>query len=333
MLKKIYDKLIKIIKENYKSLIIIIIALLLVFIEFPYVVYCPGGTINLNDRVSIENNKDIKGKFQMAYVTMRKGNAASILLSYVIPNWDLESSKSVTYDDESVEEMFKRDKYLLKSSIASATINAYKYASKPYNIKNEKYIVLHVSNDSQTNVIFEDEIISANNKTINSFVDYKNIVTSLNFGDKISLKVKRNNKIINCYAIVKNINDEPNTGLLIMKDFDVETDPTVKYKEKSSESGPSGGLMLSLSIYNNLIADDITKGRNIVGTGTIDEEGNIGEIGGVKYKLLGAINNKADIFLCPKENYEEVKKLIEKNNFNIKAYGVSTFKEAIDILS
>lgn len=54
--------------------------------------------------------------------------------------------------------------------------------------------------------------------------------------------------------------------------------------------------MTTLEIYNSLTDDDLTKGYKIVGTGTIDMEGNVGMIGGVKYKLKGAIKKKADIF-------------------------------------
>ena len=91
--------------------------------------------------------------------------------------------------------------------------------------------------------------------------------------------------------------------------------------------------MLSLAIYNNLVKEDITKGRIIVGTGTIDEFGNVGSIGGVEYKLKTAVNNKADIFLVPNgENYEEAIKLQNAKKYKIKIKGVSTFDEALDYL-
>ena len=74
-------------------------------------------------------------------------------------------------------------------------------------------------------------------------------------------------------------------------------DINIKVKTKSSESGASGGFMTALAIYNALTSDDITKGKIIAGTGTIDSEGNVGVIGGVKYKLSGAVKNHADIML------------------------------------
>ena len=88
--------------------------------------------------------------------------------------------------------------------------------------------------------------------------------------------------------------------------------------------------MLTLAIYNNLVAKDITNGKKIVGTGTIDDNGNVGSIGGVKYKLNGAVRSKADIFLVPSgENYEEAVKEAKRKKYSIKIVSVSTFDEAL----
>ena len=78
---------------------------------------------------------------------------------------------------------------------------------------------------------------------------------------------------------------------------------------------------------------DITHARKIVGTGTIDSEGNVGEIDGVPFKLKGAVKAHADIFLAPAgKNYDEAIKLAKENNYKIKIYSVSTFDEALNIL-
>ncbi len=86
---------------------------------------------------------------------------------------------------------------------------------------------------------------------------------------------------------------------------------------------------MSLSIYNQLVEEDITGGKKIVGTGTIDIEGNVGEIGGVKYKLIGAVKNDAEIFMCPEENYEEAVSVAEDKGYDITIVSVAMFEEAI----
>ena len=93
-------------------------------------------------------------------------------------------------------------------------------------------------------------------------------------------------------------------GIIIGLKYDYETEIPVEIKMRNKESGSSGGLMMALAIYNSLTQKDISHGKNIVGTGTIDIEGNVGEIDGIKYKLLGAKKKHADIFFVPTENYK-----------------------------
>ena len=89
---------------------------------------------------------------------------------------------------------------------------------------------------------------------------------------------------------------------------------------------------MALSIYDYLTEKDITNNLNIVGTGTIDEEGNVGEIGGVKYKIKAAAKNKADVFFVPKGNYEEAINVKNANNLDIKIISISNITEAINYL-
>ncbi|MET9052728.1 PDZ domain-containing protein [Streptomyces sp. SID8359] len=66
--------------------------------------------------------------------------------------------------------------------------------------------------------------------------------------------------------------------------------------------GPSAGLMFSLGIIDKLTPGDLTGGRFVAGTGTIDDAGKVGPIGGITMKLVGARDAGARYFLTPDEN-------------------------------
>ncbi len=66
--------------------------------------------------------------------------------------------------------------------------------------------------------------------------------------------------------------------------------------------GPSAGLMFALGIVDKLTADDLTGGNFVAGTGTIDDRGKVGPIGGIEMKLVGARNAGAEYFLTPNDN-------------------------------
>ncbi|MER5363277.1 PDZ domain-containing protein [Streptomyces sp. NPDC002785] len=66
--------------------------------------------------------------------------------------------------------------------------------------------------------------------------------------------------------------------------------------------GPSAGLMFSLGIIDKLTPTKLTGGKFIAGTGTIDDKGKVGPIGGINMKLVGARNAGARYFLTPNDN-------------------------------
>ncbi|MGW6582772.1 YlbL family protein [Streptomyces globisporus] len=66
--------------------------------------------------------------------------------------------------------------------------------------------------------------------------------------------------------------------------------------------GPSAGLMFSLGIIDKLTPGDLTGGEFVAGTGTIDDAGTVGPIGGITMKLVGARDAGARYFLTPDDN-------------------------------
>jgi PDZ domain-containing secreted protein len=71
--------------------------------------------------------------------------------------------------------------------------------------------------------------------------------------------------------------------------------------------GPSAGLMLTLGILDLVGTTDLTHGKVVAGTGTIDPTGKVGPIGGIQLKMVAARKLGADVFLVPADNCAEAK--------------------------
>ena len=333
MFNKLYDGIKSFIVENYKFLIIWGIIIFLFFYEFPYVIYTPGGIVNLEERISVDDAYESDGSLNMSYVSLVKGTAPMILLSYIIPNWDLIDKDEIISEDESVDDLIELEKLYMQSSINNATILAYEKAGKELKITKKVNNIIYIADDAETDLKMYDELISVEGVEVTNIDEVKKIVNEKKAGDTIKLKVIRNNKEKECSAKIYETVDGLKVGISFLTTYEYETDPSIDIKTKASESGSSGGLMLSLAIYNVLTEDDITKGRTIVGTGTIEINGEVGAIDGVKYKILGAVKNDADIFICPMENYEEAIKVKEEFDLDIDIHGVNTFDEALAYLN
>jgi Lon-like protease len=71
--------------------------------------------------------------------------------------------------------------------------------------------------------------------------------------------------------------------------------------------GPSAGLMFALGIMDKVGTADLTHGRFIAGTGTIDQGGTVGPIGGIQLKMIAARKAGATVFLAPAGNCADVR--------------------------
>ncbi|MFG2604541.1 PDZ domain-containing protein [Streptomyces sp. NPDC048514] len=93
--------------------------------------------------------------------------------------------------------------------------------------------------------------------------------------------------------------------------------------------GPSAGLMFALGIYDKLTPGDLTGGKFVAGTGTIDDEGTVGPIGGIEMKTVGARDKGAQYFLTPAANCAAAAKDTPSGLTLVK---VKTIRDALDAL-
>lgn len=97
--------------------------------------------------------------------------------------------------------------------------------------------------------------------------------------------------------------------------------------------GPSAGLLFTLGIIDKLDGDgsggDLTGGRTVAGTGTIDAAGKVGAVGGVALKMQAARRDGATVFLVPKDECADAKAELPKG---LRLVPVTTLKGAVTSL-
>ncbi len=93
--------------------------------------------------------------------------------------------------------------------------------------------------------------------------------------------------------------------------------------------GPSAGMMFALGIIDELTPGSMTGGKFVAGTGTIDDNGQVGPIGGISLKTIGARDMGARYFLTPADNCDEAAKDIPGGLTLVK---VKTLDDALSAL-
>jgi PDZ domain-containing protein len=104
--------------------------------------------------------------------------------------------------------------------------------------------------------------------------------------------------------------------------FDIEIDT-------GKVGGPSAGLAFTLAILDRLTPGSLTGGDRMAVTGTIELDGTVGPVGGVRHKTEAAISEGAEVFLVPPEEFEEA---VDAARGRIEIEQVRTLDEALDAL-
>ncbi|KAA0961416.1 PDZ domain-containing protein [Microbacterium sp. ANT_H45B] len=115
-------------------------------------------------------------------------------------------------------------------------------------------------------------------------------------------------------------------GVSLRTDYDFAVDVTLQL---DNVGGPSAGMMFALGIIDTLTEGELNGGENVAGTGTIEADGTVGPIGGIRQKLYGARDAGAEYFLAPSSNCDEVTGHVPDG---LTVISTSTLKESLAAL-
>jgi Lon-like protease len=132
-------------------------------------------------------------------------------------------------------------------------------------------------------------------------------------------------------TLIKNP-DEPGRALLGITSDDVVPKVTLPIAVKIDTGdlgGPSAGLAFSLEIYDSLTGRKLSRDRHVAVTGTIDQAGNVGLVGGIKGKTIGARDAHFDLMLVPMQEAGTARRY---SGSHLQVVGVRTFADALAAL-
>ena len=293
-----------------------------------------GDTTIIEKFVEIDREYTEEGSFSSIYVI-------SFDHSTIFQNMILKDSNVNDVDDMnegylhlSNKELNEMSKIQHDSSVNYALICAYKEAKKVnpqiiFDYEFECYKIAYYGVNSEFRI--GDKIVGVNG--VYAKDDFETFRELFNNGvDSLDGQTEYIVMRDGLSRKIKNTADNMKIGGYSTYDIKDGTYPSFTIKE-TNVGGPSGGLLQTLAIYNSLVDEDITRGLKIAGTGTIDGNGKVGSIGGIKQKIHTANDDNIDIFLCPEENYKEALEAYNTiKNPKMKLYMVKTFYDALEVI-
>lgn len=184
---------------------------------------------------------------------------------------------------------------------------------------------------SSGKLVAADFILKINGVDIKDIDQMRELINADAPKGALAVEISRQGKsVTQSITATKNKDGKYRLGILAGYKYDFP----VKVKlELGDVGGPSGGMMFALGIIDRLTPGQLTGGKHIAGTGTIDPAGNVGPIGGIRHKLFGAANAGATIFLAPESNCDEVVGHVPNGLTVIKVKTLSEAKNSLEIIA
>ncbi len=317
----------------------------------------PGEADDLAQFVKIDGKKDTsKGQYRITSVYLSQANGFKYLQTKINPHLSYATAKEVTGGQSSATFSKVQDFYM-QSAIANAEQVAFKKANKPITTKYRGIYVLSVSSKShfKKSIKVGDTITAIDGhhyENSDSFIKY---LANKSKGTKVTVDYTRDGKKGQATGDTIKLagtktaeypNGRAGIGIVLTDNVAVTTTPKVSVNA-GQIGGPSGGLMFTIQIYDQLTGDLLAKGRNISGTGTMSADGYVGEIGGIDKKIMAAKAAGSTVFFAPyvkpskellkyeeqhKTNYMLARDTAKKYAPKLKVIPVQTFDDVINYL-
>ncbi len=342
-------------KKNRKlvlilSIISLTIMMWLAFLfPLPYYIESPGGASDIRQVLTVNGETDgADGSYNFVYVQVRQATAVQLALAYFNDHMDIYTEEEMTGGSSNAD-YIRINQFYMETSQNLAKYNALSLAGEDVSMDFLGVYVLAVTDDSTFKGVLNiaDTVTSVNGETFESSADLIDYVGSLELGSDVTVGYTSNDQELTADGtIIKLSNGKNGIGISLVDHTEVETDVPIEFYTDNI-GGPSAGLMFTLAIYTQLADPDLRNGLDIAGTGTIEEDGSVGDIGGVDKKVISAAQAGATIFFAPNNpvdeavleenpdalsNYDEAVKTVEEEGLDITVVPVTTVQDAIDYL-
>lgn len=306
-----------------------------VALPVPYAATAPGptydtlGTIEDEPIILVDGRETYPSDGELRLVTVEvSGKPRSMTLGEAIAGWLDPKVAVVPLDlvfppDQTGDDVERENQLLMEQSQLAAKAAALTALGEQLTI-----VVGSVDEGMPAEGVLEagDEFVAIDGEPVDTVADLTRRISDREPGDPVEVTyVRDGERRTETVGTAPAPGDEDRPILGVRLDFALPFEVEIQLPRVG---GPSAGLMFALAIYDKLTAEDVTAGRTIAGSGTVDLDGNVGPIGGIQQKLWAAQRDGATVFLIAEGNCPAV----EETPAGLQLVAVSTLQDAVDDL-
>jgi PDZ domain-containing protein len=281
-----------------------IVALALVAVPLSFVELNPGPALDVPGQIEFDGPAHpIRGKLLLTTVTITQPSALGALEALVTPHHELLWQTQVIPPGVNEQEYLASQLQVFQESAQAAAAVGLRAAGFPVSVSGGGVQVAGVISGSPADGTLKvgDVITAIDGRPVQLASDLQAATEKAVDGQTVTLTVVRGDQQLQIPIRLRRLSETGRPGLgVALRTIAPKVQLPFPVKVKNQDiGGPSAGLMMSLGIYSLASGDDLSRGRVVAGTGTIDVNGTVGPVGGVAEKIVGAEQRGARIFLVP----------------------------------
>lgn len=290
------------------SLFLLVVFMLAAWnIELPYLAFSSGPVSDAADAIVAEGVDTFPpdGELLMLTVVSQDVNVFEAVIAGLDPSIDLVRREAYRRPDESDEDYRNRTLQQMEDSQTRAIAVA--LGELGYQMAPAGVVIVEVLDDKPAAEVLEvgDLLVSIAGRPVEELGDVTGALEGFEPGDEVEFEIIREGSDEVVLVELVERGDEMG-GPMIGITLHEQLEPPFPLRiEAGAVGGPSAGMMHTLAIIDTLTPGELTKGQIVAGTGTINGDGSVGNIGGVRQKVVGAQAAGAAYVLVPAGNYEE----------------------------
>lgn len=290
-------------------------------VHLPYAIMSPGpatdvlGTQERADgsrveRIVISGRETYPTSGSLDFTTVRvvggpgfAVNAVDVLTAWLDPNRDVFPVDALFPPDATKEQVAEENRVEMSSSQHAA--GAVALRALGYDVP-QVVSVARVSPDAPSagELKAGDILVSIAGAPVTYPAATRAAVQKVSAGDTLDIVVERGGSQVTVHPKTGKADDGRTVlGVVLGVDYRMPFGVAI---DAGNVGGPSAGLMFSLGVYDKLTEGELTGGKSIAGTGTINDDGSVGAIDGIRQKMVGARQAGASYFLAPGANCPDV---------------------------
>jgi PDZ domain-containing protein len=292
------------------------------FVRMPYTTIAPGEALSLPPRVSVhgaQSYPDGRGDIRLLFV--REANHVNFwqyVRARLDSDIDLVRDADVNPGKLTGAQLTAQGLEQMAEAKTAATVVAMREAGYKVKLAPGVRVSDLVPGMPAIDALqWGDVVLSVDGKPVDQPAQLSAVIDEHKVGDTVTLEIEREGKRKTVPVKVAVFPQTPGSTAPPKKGIGVVLAPQYQLPftvnvDTTGIGGPSAGLAMSLAITDALTPGDLTGGTRVAVTGTIDPEGNVGEIGGIEQKAVAARAAGVKLFLVPECSPQDPKPALEQ---------------------